>query len=791
MKTLKYAGRFLIRSKSYTIINLLGLAFSLACCIILMRYIHRELTVDVHCIDREGVYAVKLEMEGNRSLGAITFNQDSAYIDNRYIDKRASIILLDKDYIAYDKERYPARVLVADSCFFQLFSYQAVQGTLSLNAPESALLSESFAQKLFGKENPVGKVLRYTNGKDITVAGVLANPQNKTSLQFDVVLSLSLVKYWERLPMELIKFMPGTDINLMNEIGSHPRWINPQYDNRQYTFSFIPVADVYWDAAIVESAGCPHMLSSGNFSHMLILSGVCLLLLLMGVINFTNIYLIFTLMRGKEYGIKKVFGLNKRTLFLQIWIENFMMVAFALLVAWFIIEVASSYIGRLLSYPFHYTSFDALLSLVILIFLPMLTSLYPFVKYSYTSPMITIRSISASYHSVRIRMAFLSVQYVLTFLLIILSLYFNKQLFLLLHTNPGFRTENILIAKLVYESGDSESYRNPNAFEEKKQRKEEIKNALSQCPFIEEWECNYENILSSSFDVAYQNDKGDKVVLKHWYASPSFFKLYGIKVVEGALPEFNNSDDRKEIIVVNQSALNALHYKRLEEAMIIEENKKRGDANAPMTPIVAVVEDYYSGHLSAGVKPTIFKIGSNWGGDSFEIAYTPGRLNDLLNFLRELEYRIYGSENFEYSLLKDDVEAIYRKDKQIATVYSIFSSAAILISCLGLFGISLFDIRQRYREIAIRKVNGAQLKDLYPLLFRKYMLVLGISFIIASPIAYYIIHEYTKDFVVKAPITIGIFIIGLMIVTLISIGTLAWQVYKAANINPSEVMKTE
>mgnify|MGYP000397981345 FL=1 len=794
MKTLKYAWRFLIRSKSYTIINLLGLAFSLACCIILLRYIHRELTVDTHCIDREQVYGVIRNMEGNRALATITNYKDSMYIDNRYIDKRTSIIPLDKDYISYNQKRYPARVLVTDSCFFQLFPYRALQGTLSLSAPESALLSESYARKLFGKENPVGKVLRYTNGKDVTIMGIVAAPDNKTSLQFDVVLSSSLTRYWERMPMEFIKFMPGTDIKLMDEIGNHPRWINPQYkeyDNRQYTFSFMPVADIYWDNAIIEATGCPNIFSFGNYSHILILSGLCLLLLLMGIMNFINIYLIFMLMRSREYGIKKVFGSNRTTLFLQIWIENFLLVSFALLMAWFIIEIMSTPIERLLSYPFSYTTFDILLSVAILVFLPLFTSLYPFMKYSYTPPMVSIRNISTGFQSVRIRMVFLAVQYVFTFLLITLSLYFNEQLSLLLHTNPGFRTENILIAKLAYESSDAESYRDPNARNAQKQRKQEMVNALSQCPFVEQWELSYETILSSTFDITYQNDKGEKVDLKHWYATPGFFKVYGLKILEGALPMLKDSERRESIIAVNRAALKALHYSSLEGAVVIEDSEQRGDANAQKTPIVAVIEDYYSGHLTAGQQPTIFRIGNSWGGDHFQIAYTPGRLNDLLEYLRKLELQLYGTESFEYSLLEDDVKAIYKEDRQVATVYSIFSGIAIVISCLGLFGISLFDIRQRYREIAIRKVNGAQLRNLYPLLFRKYMIVLSIAFLLAIPLACYIIYEYTKDFVVKAPISVGIFVSGLIVVILISIGTLLWQVYRAANINPAEIIKSE
>ena len=223
MKTLKYAWRFLIRSKSYTIINLLGLAFSLACCIILFRYIHRELTVDSHCIDREQVYGVKADVGGNKYLSMLINRGDSSLIDQRYINKQSSFIPLEKDYVMIGANRFPSRIIVTDSIFFQLFRYPVVQGNITLPSPYSALVTEAFAHKLFGKENPVGKIIRCSNGKDITIEGVLGNPGNKTFLQFDIVLSKALSDSWERMAIDLFSFMPGTDINKLNKTGSIPK----------------------------------------------------------------------------------------------------------------------------------------------------------------------------------------------------------------------------------------------------------------------------------------------------------------------------------------------------------------------------------------------------------------------------------------------------------------------------------------------------------------------------------------------------------------------------------------
>ena len=789
MKTLKYAWRFLMRSKSYTIINLLGLACSLACSIILMRYIHRELTVDTHCIDREHVYAICTNTEGNRGLSGLKqYNYDTISIDNRFVEAMATYIPLEKDYVISGTNRIPARCLVTDSVFFQLFHYPIVQGKLSLTTPQSALLTEKYARKIFGNENPIGKILRYSNGKDITIEGIVGEPECKTTINFDIILSSKLSQHWERMNTELYRFLPGTDINAINKTGSVPRYINdPEYDTRTHTFSLISVKDIYWDGSLTDRE--PTMFLSGNRSHLIILSGVCLLLLLTGILNFINLYLVALLRRGKEYGLKKVFGVCGRTLFANIWIENTLLVLSALLVSWLIIEIMSAPTEYLFDTHFSYTAFDGWLSASILLLLPVITSIYPYIKYNYTSPILSIRSIGAQSHSKHFRMFFLGAQYIITFLLVVLSLYFNRQLGMLLSTEPGFRTKNIMNVNLVYESKDFSSY-TYESMQQRRQRVMQLDNELNACPFIELYEPSYENILTPTFGTNYLNNKGEKVFLNIHYATPAFFKLYDIKVIEGEIPDINK-EDRRTVFVVNKAALKALGYTSINGVGVIEENQKKANANASLQPIVAVVEDYFEGHLTSGIKPTIYPVGARFSGDLYQIAYTPGKKKEVIDFLRNLEYKLYGSEDFEYTFLEDDIKAMYTQDRQTATIYSIFASIAIIISSLGLLGISLFDIRQRYREIAIRKVNGASAKDLYRLLFRKYITVLIIAFVIAIPLAYYLINTHTQDFAVRAPVSIDIFIISLLLVIIISLGTLAYQIQKAAHINPTQIMKTE
>lgn len=787
MKTLKYAWRFLIRSKSYTIINLLGLAFSLACCIILFRYIHRELTVDSHCIDREQVYGVKADMGGNKYLSMLINRGDSSLIDQRYINKQSCFIPLEKDHIMVGANRFPSRIIVTDSIFFQLFRYPVVQGNITLPSPHSALVTEAFAHKLFGKENPVGKIIRCSNGKDITIEGVLGNPGNKTFLQFDVVLSKALSDNWERMAIDLFSFMPGTDINKLNKTGSIPRYINsPESgDTRTYTYSLIPVKQFYWDSSISNEETL--MFSAGSYSHLWIMIGVCLLVLLAGIINFINIYLVVMLRRGKEYGLKKVFGARGKELFLNIWIENTLLVSAAMLIAWVFVEVSTVPVRNLFNHQFSYTTFDWQLSLGILVVLPLVTSLYPFIKYNYTPPIVSIRSIGSESRSIHSRILFLGIQYVLTFLLVVISLYFNNQLNMLLSTEPGFRTKDIIIAQLTYESKDFNTY-TEESMKQQQERVNALNKELSSCPYIEDFETSYIDILKGDYGSDYINEQGRKIYLNMRLATPHFFRVYDIKFIEGELPDLSDKGFFG-VLVVNKAAMKALNYTTCQGASI-ENPLKRGNESKTQ-PIVAVVDDYYNGHLTLGKKPTVYMVSNQMSGDVYQIACVPGKKKEVLEFLRKTELKIYGSEDFEYSILEEDVKAIYAQDRQTSIIYSVFACIAIIIVGLGLFGISLFDIRQRYREIAIRKVNGASVKEILAMFVKEYFILLVAASVMAFPIGYALMKKWLESYIEQTAISAWIYLaifsgIGLLI--LLCIG---WRVWQAARQNPAEVIKSE
>ena len=802
MKTLEYAARFLIRAKSYTLINLLGLAFSLACCMVLMRYIHRELTVDSHCVDRERIIATLIDHEGMQYLTHVGY-MDTTFISHDKILEAAELVISPNTTLVYNNESYAMNVLATDSNFLDFFHYDIAEGEARLTAPEDALITRIYAERMFGKESAVGKVLNF-NTKTVTIRGVIEQPECKSVFNFDILLNEKLQKQWEwgKTHASLLHVLPGVDLEEINRQSM----VYQEYSDDQLNFKirsryeFVTWKDFYFKN-LTSVDDYEDILMFGNRDYLYILFAVAALLLFVGILNFINLYMVLMMKRSKEYSIKKVFGLQKLPLFLQIWIENFLLAFVSLLIAWWMIEITQIPVARLMGTKMMYSHFDWQLSLGFLLLLPLVTSVYPYIRYQYMSPIPSMRNLFTIHHSVVVRMSFLWVQYIVTIVLVIFALYLNNHFQFLLNAPKGYRTERILQANLLHENLNYSRSETQEEWNKRKARILQINQHLDECTLIESWQNQEGNLLAGNQTVnKFFNDKDQAVLIHFQTVATSFFDLYDLKTHEGKIPDkIENESMGHYVLALNEAAMKAFGFRNMDEAFIRAESPlgitvmggKIITHGTDLMPITAVVNDYYAGHLTDGFQPMVFSIenGSNRG--KYFLKVKEGKEKEIIDYLRNIMQEVYNTDDFNYTWLEDEVKAIYDEDRKIATIYTAFALIAIAISCLGLFGISLFDIRQRYREIGIRKVNGASMKDLYKLLFRKYMVVLGIAFAVAVPIAYFLIHQYTADFVVKAPIGIGIFIIALLIVSLISLGTLFWQVHKAANINPADVVKSE
>lgn len=788
MRTLNSTLRFLARARVYTLINLLGLAFSLACSIILLRYIHRDLTIDANCIRPETMVVPLIDFQGNKTPSDRRY-MDSVYIGDGQIAERCRIVPNERTNILYENRNYHVDMLAVEPAFFRFFAYPVVKGTATMHDGRSAVLTRRFAERLFGKENPVGKVLVY-DGYPVVVEGVIDSPACKTTWKFDLLLPYGL-QQWNRMSIEVLRVLPGTDLDAVNKVSNVYRK-NDSYLER---YQFVPWRQLYFDRSLIVEGS---LMRHGDKSYLFILSGVIVLLLAVGILNFINLYMVMMLKRSRGYAVKQVLGLGRAALFKEIWLENFLLVLMSLFLAWLLIEVTAVPVERLLGEPIGYTFFDGWLSLGILTVLPLLTSVYPYIKYGYGSPVTSMRPVPVRY-SVAPRVVLLGIQYVFTVVLVVLSVYFSRHFYFLTHTPPGFRTEGILEVDLQLEN---RNYGNETDERKKARAKrmESIRKALDECPYIESWINSSYDEINSEYLTKIMNDKDEGMLMNALFVPSDFFDFYGLEVLEGSLPDKVDGLAQSKM-ALNETAMRTFGYTRREDAFVRAESPlwvigyddgtviKGG---MELMPVTAVIKDCYFGKLTDGVKPLLYVVSNNeYFIGKVSIAVQKGKEQDVLDYLRAKIKDIYGMEDFDYAWLSDLVKGQYAHDRKIASVYSSFAFIAIVVSCMGLFGISLFDIRRRYREIAIRKVNGATLHSLYRLLGGKYLKVLLVSFVVAVPPAVLIIRRYTEGFVLKAPLSPWIFIVALLLVGLISLGTLWWQVGKAARINPADVMKSE
>ena len=414
-------------------------------------------------------------------------------------------------------------------------------------------------------------------------------------------------------------------------------------------WKFIAWKDLYWENSIGHDDDYDSIMQFGNRTHLYILSGVTILLLLVGILNFINIYMVFMMKRSKEYGVKKVFGLQRLPLFLQIWMENQLLAFAALLTAWLLIEATQVPVSRLMNEQISYSAFDWKLSLGFIILLPLVTSIYPYIRYNYLPPIVSIRSITSNRHAITVRMTFLFFQYVITILLLILSFYFGKQLHFLLNTSPGYRTERILRAELLHENknylrSETEEKRN-----ERFARQDRIKQLLNECPHIEMWMSSHYSILRGSSICMLLNDQDTRQPMLTLFPSPQFFQLYDLKVLEGEIPQkFEGWSDYK--MVLNKAAMKAMGYAQLEDAFVrsesplwisVSEKGEMEEGGTKLMPVVAVIDDYYPSHLTEGIKPMAFVVGPSSGNSDFLIAVNPDKEKEVIEYLKKTEKEIY------------------------------------------------------------------------------------------------------------------------------------------------------
>ena len=812
MKTLIYAVRIVTRMKAYSLICVLGLVISLAGTATLVRYIHQELTVDHYLEDLDRTFWLTAHIGPQKSIRLMdnrNWNRESHFVDplnHPTVESYAKIIVLPRGEIVKDNYRFSVRAIAVDSTFLQLMPRKAVVGMTDRIPSTGVILGKELATRMFGNEDPIGRELTF-GGRNVTISGVMETPSTKVSFEFDVIVSINLQREWvgtgNASPICLVRLHRPEDLETIN--AWQPAQKLSMFGDNEIKYQLFPLKDSYTHKDVLTHK---EMFPKGDPSGIYILIFVAVLLFSIGVLNYLNLYMVIMQKRGIEFGIKKVFGASRWAFFKQLYTENFLLSATTLMFVGMIIEITDKILVSVLDIPLHKNvTFDTLLYLSILFVFPFITMLYPYFRHVFSRPVSSIKGIRQGGRSPLSRSLFLTVQYVITFGLIVVSIYFAKQLHEVLNADLGFNTKNIIRCMLIpAENGDNVIH-SMEEWEKEKERDRRnaahIVHTLNSCPDIVAWSPNdrFWDSNTSVRPIAKKAGTDDEFVEGDNHdLSVADFSLFDIQVVEGRA--WKEDDNWKEYnLIINESAKKAMGITDIHTDMIQTKNRlwtsSQTDRNYnPPHRIVGVIKDIRTDHLSKAVQPMIYSYYQIYGdyfhpGRYFLVRYQPGKQQEVLKLLTNLRNEVSGEGEFEYTFLEDEIAKRYENDRRIVRIYLTFAALAIAVSCLGLFGLSLFEIRLRYREIALRKVHGAKVSDIFRLLFKRYIILLGISALIAFPIAVFFIQKYMEDYAYRTPISWWIFLLALLIVAFISGSVLFWQIRKAANINPAIVMKRE
>jgi len=802
MKVIKLAIRSILHFRMYSGINVLGLALSLACVITIFRYANGEFTVDHFNKKLNRIYVVTNEYSSNS--GGITFsgisnpNNEKTFVnlaEHPGVEKHSQFVLPDNEEIDLDNQKYNAKVLAADSIFLKIIDYPVIMGVDKLSEPNSALITQDFARKIFGNQDPVGKTFQYRNGEILTITGVIGQTTTKSTLSFDVVVSFHLLgQYWERVPQSFVLLYPGANYREINKqyesFFEMPLW------NYQMRYQLYPLSKVYLDKSIEN-----YVYNKGNSNYIYVLMIVGILILLVGIINYINIYTVVILRRGRELSVKKVFGAEGHNIFMQLLTENLLMIGLAIISALIIAHISSSLITNVLQLSqIPNMRFDALLSLVLLFSLSVIATLYPFFRIQYSTSINLLHNLDKIRSTGSLRQVFLSFQYLITIVMIVASLFFMKQLHFMLNTDLGYRSKDIIKVQFLKHQSSGGIIKDMEEWEKKRNRENQIADEIVQkmnaSPLFSYWTYGKSpNGSGGGFSFKLPDGELKRVTLGG--VNESWFRMFDIPLKEGRLWTDETENDKDYFIIVTESLLEYYGITDFNDVLLQPERRiwynswmqEEMKTNPPYR-IVGVVKDFNYRHLSQKSEPIAFYYSKGWRNDPIVAAIVPGQTKAAIEFLRKLHEETVGGE-FSYSFVEDEIRGMYNEDKRIATVYAVFTFIAIFISALGLFGLSLFDMQRRRKEIAIRKINGAETKDLIRLLLKKYFVMLSIAFAVSIPVALFAIHKYLENFAYKTAVSWWLFAIALIVTASISLLTLIWQTYKVANQNPAEVVKAD
>ncbi|WP_259015972.1 ABC transporter permease [Emticicia fluvialis] len=790
---IKIAIRNLFRNKVFSLINIVGLSLGLAVSTLILLFVSHEISYDKFHKNYQRIYQVGASMKmgeqefhfSNMSLrlgGAIQENTASVKEVGR--KAKAWQITLETD----PKHRFTeSQMIFADEGFFKVFDFKILQGNASsLAKPYTVFLTPEMANKYFGKESPIGKTLKWNKKTDLEVVGIVEKAPSNSSITYQFIASLPthLAENKKEYPQvytdeKLNKISTGDyeTYLLLDDAGNQKNVANiltklasQSPDNKDVNFSL---------NYFVNHLGLDSDKISDRLMYVYIFAGVAVLILLLAIINFMNLATARATTRAKEVGVRKAIGANKAGLATQFYIESTLTIIISTVLAFVLFQILRPTFYQILDLQidtsFLYSPYFLLSFVAVLLSSILLAGSYPAIVLSGFNPIEVLKGRFQGKGNAGIRRTLTVFQLVVSSVLIFCSIIIFGQIRKMRDKNLGLNKDQIVTINLDVQA---------------RGKNQAMLNDLKQLDGIEGVAGSKQRIFNEGFSLTGLNKIGSKdnsvasmvgtIVFDVDSAYVNLFKMQW-KAKPNKLPS-----DLKNKILLNEAAVKALGG----EASTIK-NLEMGDKQS--IEVVGVLKDFNYLNIKNAVRPLMLKFIT----DMQEYDVLNIRISkdaDAVSTLAQIE-KIYNrykvEEPFTYYFADDSFDALFKAKDRIANIFGAFTSIAIFIACLGLFGLITFMAEQKTKEIGIRKVMGASIFHITSLLSKDFMKLVLVSVLIASPIAYYAMNKWLQDFVYRIEVSAWVFLAGGLGVLSIAIITVGYRAFRAALMNPVKSLKSE
>jgi putative ABC transport system permease protein len=785
-----------MRRRTFSLINVLGLAFGIAVCLIICMYVSYEKSYDTFNKNADNVYRlenVRYYASGTDSsagcvalLGPTLEEEIPEVVDFARLRKLEALVAVNNQYF---NEK---NILWADSSFLSMFSFPLISGDASkaLAGRYGAVLTRNTAQKYFGRKDAIGETIR-VGSTDFRVMGVAENVPPNSHIKFDILLSFD-TQLTDRFCWgcnnnnTYIRVRPGTEKSALE--AKLPMIVSKLHDRQKDGFDrayFLqPLKDIHLHSRLRFEFE-----ENGSARTIYFLSLIGLAILLIAWINYINLSTARSVDRAKEVGLRKVVGAGFWSLVRQFLIESFVVNLIAVLVSFIILELTFPYWSQMTGIPASFSLWkntDFFMLLVILVLVcPVIAGIYPaFVLSSYSPALILKGSFKRSSKGIFLRRALIIFQFTVSIVLIVVITVFEQQLTFMRNKDLGLSTRQKLIVNAPFSIRNGQDWLSTyNTLTNELRNRSLIEDATfsSVIPGMENGD------VSGGVRPGGQSiEKGKQVYFV--YIAQNFLNFFHINLVCGRNyfeSELKENKDGTRALIINESAVKAFGFASPENALgasVDHDNNRVGN-------IIGVIKDYHQQSLEKEIEPTVFECAAR--GNYFVFDVNTKNISKKIEGIKSNFAKIFPGNPFEYYFLDEFFDRQYRSNIKAAEVFGVFTFLSIFISCLGLVGLSWLMIIHRTKEIGIRKVLGASIQSLLALLSGEFLKWLLIANIIAYPVAYYVMHRWLQNFAYHIDITVWPFVLAGISTLVIATVTVSWQAIRAATANPVEALRYE